>query len=356
MAANKDKSLNGDNLVIVAAEDRDGEKSISSMIYSRAIVFYPAIRKTPKMKKRLDEIHALKLADKPTYNIPLDEVILNIKGVTKKISIHEDFLLQTHRDVLDSILANSDAVTLIGNSDSFSWRRVLNTVAAEQGVEFDYQADESAISSVKLSEKIPKTLPVLSIPLYKVAKSLGMQANHKTYNSIIQKVHDMAHATIYHSTQNPDGTFGGKEPLNLVKMYLACRSPKNRNSLVDSVSAKTPNHILVVMDALFFKAISADKHYLKKDYNRFQPFKTPSLKSFLIWLSTHNNDFLDNKSLKWLIDEYVKSTITEVGGAFKYQLRDAVMANIDEIEKQFKISFVENSAKANNFKLKNMEH
>lgn len=317
------------NLEVTEEKDR-ANSFISSVIYSRATVFHPSTRHTEAMKKKLIEIASTGGIDPDR---PLETIELSVYGDEKgtseryKIDLHVEYLLQTHRNLLETIFAYGKTIKSKNINERLNWKQVL-----------------SEVKGIKLSESQPNAFDVISDPLatvfsislYELAKRLGKTPNRINYDHFERLILQLSAAKMTVSKINEDGEVFESQDMNFIKEYRFCYdSNKSKNSLKSKKGDKLTNHVFIIPDVKLVSLIAQKGYFLRLNQRKMQNYKSSSVQSFIKWLATHETKFINTKKLDWVIDEYLSSIASPVSANFRSELKKNLIADRFQLEADF---------------------
>ncbi|EJC7971162.1 DNA mismatch repair protein [Vibrio parahaemolyticus] len=318
------------DLSVIDEKDR-ANKFISSLLFSRATVFHPSARMTPSMTKRMAEVAAM---GGVSFDHPLEVVTVNSFGKSFRVELHNNYLLHSHRDVLETLLAYAKLIKLddeaYKSGGKMTWRAVLATL--DDAKTLPNSSDQS------LDEEIDSNAMVLSMSMYELATRMKIKPTRSNYKLIEDRIFQLNTSKLFICELDADGNIFNRKPLSFVKDFMLCYDKsKNKNGKSDDVVA---NHIFIVPDQRLLEAIKSHGYYYRLEQHKITNYKSYAVRSFIKWFTTHDLDFLHTKKLNWVIDEYMKSVASSVGGSFKYDLRKNLLDVRDQIEADFNLQIV----------------
>lgn len=315
------------NLTVINEEDRKN-RFISSILFSRATIFHPASRLTSTMQNKLV---AIAKTGGTNPNQPLESVKINSYGKDFRVDLHVDYLLQPHRDILETLLAYAKTIQLDDESYELgarlTWTQVFNTidegeVSHSQGDSFDSFIDREAT--------------VLSMSMYELAKRMGIAPTRANYDQIERRIIQLSTAHLIINELDDAGNVTGKKPLSFVQDYrFYCDKTKFKNRR--SYNKNLTNHVFVVPDMRLLQAIRDHGYYYRLEQHKMAHYSKPSVRSFLKFITTHKSTFLNAKSLDWAIDSYIDSIASKISHSFRSDLRRDLLANALTIEQDFQL-------------------
>ena len=321
---------NNSGLSVVDEKDR-ANNFISSILFSRATIFHPAARLTPTMKSKLINVVA---SGGTNLKLPLESVNIKSYGKDLQVDLHVDYLLQAHRDILETMLAYAKTIQLDDESYNsggrLTWEQILDTVL---------DGSPSATQKDGFDTFIDRELTVLSMSMYELTQRLGIASVRKNYNTIEQRIIQLSTAHLVINELDSEDNITNKRPLSFIQDYrFHCdrskfKSVKNEKNLT--------NHVFIVPDKRLLLAIRDQGYYYRLEQHKMVNYKSLSVRSFLKFITTHKADFLHTKKLDWAIKSYVESIASPVSHSFKSDLKKTLMNNVLQIEKDFKLQFRE---------------
>ncbi|WP_194091608.1 hypothetical protein [Vibrio hibernica] len=170
-----------DSSLLLTKEEHRKNSFISSLLFSRATIFHPSSRLTNDMKNRLVEVASHGGTDP---NRPLESVTMNSYGKNFRVDLHVDYLLQSHRDILEAILAFANSIVLDEESyvkgKRLTWSNIFSTIT--DGIPSSDQP------SNEFDSIIDRDSTVLSISFYELATRMGISPTRKNYDTKKGKV------------------------------------------------------------------------------------------------------------------------------------------------------------------------
>ncbi len=336
------KELNPSNLQVTAAKDRR-DILVSSLLYSRATMFYPALRETKAMKETR---MAVMNAGGTAPDRPLASTKVNLFGVDYNIGLHSEFLLHPHREILENLLSYAQTIQLddkaIQENRPFLWSEVLSTVK-------NYTPLHK--NSIPLSNNIDPYATVLSMSMYDLALAIGLTPHKTNYETIEERITQLASAWMLADRLDDDGNVVDRAPIRFILDFRLVHDPSQ--SVNDKSTGSTPNHVFIVPHSDLLKAISGAGYIYRREQILFSQYSQPLLRSFIKFLKTHTGSFLQGKKLDWLLQFYIESFSVEPSNKsrLKIELRKLVIDNSEALEKDWGILFTkDDSAKTNAYK------
>ena len=315
------------NLTVINEEDRKN-RFISSILFSRATIFHPASRLTSSMQSKLIEI-AKSGGTNP--NQPLESVNVSSYGKTFQVDLHVDYLLQPHRDILETLLAYAQTIQL--DDDSYdmgarlTWSQVFRTIG---------EGEISASQSDGLDSFIDREATVLSMSMYDLAKRMGMAPTRANYDQIEKRIIQLSTAHLIINELDDNNDIVGRKPLSFVQDYrFYCDRTKHKNKR--SNQNNLTNHVFVVPDMRLLQAIRDHGYYYRLEQYKMSHYSKPSVRSFLKYITTHKVSYLHTKTLDWAISSYINSIASKVSHSFKSDLKKDLIANAIQIEQDFSL-------------------
>jgi hypothetical protein len=262
-------------------------------------------------------------------NQPLESVKINSYGKDFQVDLHVDYLLQPHRDILETLLAYARTIQLDEASYEqgarLTWAQIFNTIG--EGEISDSQSDN-------FDSFIDREATVLSMSMYELAKRMGVATTRANYDQIERRIVQLSTAHLIINELDESGNVVGKKPLSFVQDYrFYCDKTKHKNRRHNSKNLT--NHVFVVPDMRLLQAIRDHGYYYRLEQYKMAHYSKPSVRSFLKYITTHKSTFLDTKSLDWAIDSYIDSIASKVSHSFRSDLRRDLLANAVVIEQDF---------------------
>ena len=323
------------NLVVESDTDRRNVY-ISSLLFSRAIVFYPSDKLTPKMKEKQIEIASSGGTD---LKNPLGSVI--IPSYDKKnylIELYVDYMLQGHRDILDTLLAYGTKISLddksFNNGDKLDWNSIYATV---DGIE--PRSGSNGYQTISDSSTV-----VISMSMFDLAKKMGRSTHKNVYDNLLNKITQLFSAYVTVSELDEDNDYLERKPLRFIQDYRFCYNSKmNKNKKGNDTNSV--NHIFVILDPSLLISIRDHGCWLREEQQFMSNYTKPLLRNFLKYVLTHTQEFISKKKLNCAIEMYIKSIPLPVGSAFKKNLVNCLLE--ESIQRKlymdFGISFYEDN-------------
>ncbi|WP_428774882.1 DNA mismatch repair protein [Vibrio sp.] len=316
----------------ITEESKRPNNFISSLLYSRLTVFHPSTRPTSYMIKKLTEV-AKKGGTDP--NQPLERSYVSSYGKDFQIDLHVDYLLQPHRDLLDTLLAHATTITLDDESYQsgrhLRWSDVFRTIEDGHGIktgsgpsdELDIITDRSAI--------------VLSMSMYELAQRMGMRPHRSVYQQIERRIYQLYSSFLSVGELDDNGSVTSRAMLRFIQDFrLFYDASKNKNGRSDGTVA---NHVFVIPDRSLLKSIKEHGYFLRLEQILMSNYSKPGVRSFIKYMTTHKASYINGKKLDWLVDKYIESIPSPVSRSFKYDLISNLLALARQIETDFKVQF-----------------
>ena len=322
-------STSSSSLTVINEEDRKN-RFISSILFSRATIFHPASRLTSTMQSKLIEIAQSGGTD-PNY--PLESVNINSYGKNFRVDLHVDYLLQPHRDILETMLAYAQTIQLDDNSydagSRLTWSQVYQTIT---------DGDISDTQQDGFDSFIDRDATVLSMGMYELATRMGMATTRANYDQIERRITQLATAHLVINELDEEQNVVSKKPLEFVQDYrFYCDRSKFKTGRKNSKNLT--NHVFLVPDMRLLQAIRDHGYYYRLEQHKMTNYSKPSVRSFLKYITTHKAEFLHNKKFEWALDSYIQSIASKVSHSFRSDLRKDLLANAVQIEKDFSLQF-----------------
>ncbi|MDF9399087.1 DNA mismatch repair protein [Vibrio sp. 1180_3] len=312
----------------VTKEENRKNNFISSLLYSRLTIFHPAQRLNSYMQSRLELIAKNGGTD---FNTPLESQVISSYGTQYKIELFVDYLLQGHRDVLDTLLAYGTMITLddeaYNKGKKLTWSEIYGTLPNA----------EPSKSPQDAFNVLDSGSVVLSMSMYDLATQMGLRPHRDTYDKIERRIAQLHSAYITASQLDDDGEIIDRAPIRFIEDFrLLYDHSKNKNG--KAIERKT-NHVFVVPDRRLLKAIRDHGYFLRLEQQMMRNYSQPTVRSFLKYMRTHKSEFIHGKRFDWLVDQYVQSIPTEVGRTFKALLKKNILSMASQIEMDFQVQF-----------------
>lgn len=305
---------------------------ISSLIYTRATVFYPATKLTDTMKNRLMEVAGSGGTD---IDNPLGTSKINAYGKDLIVDLHGDYLLQTHRDILDCLLAFGTIIKLSDDAYTsgkvMTWQNVFDTVG---------DGSPSTTTQDGFDSVLGHGSVVLSTSMYDLAKNLGITTHHSNYKIIERRIMQLASAVLVVSELDDEGNVVDRKTVRIIKDFRFYHDKSKVKNQRIAGRNKT-NHLFVVPDERLLQAIRDYGYLYRLEQQKFTHYRTPSLRSFLKFILTNKGTFIHGKTLRWLINQYLTSMLVELSNPRRVRstLIKDVMKQAVQIEEDFNIQF-----------------
>ena len=317
-------------LAVIDEKDR-ANKFISSLLFSRATVFHPSARITPTMKKKMAEMAEV---GGVSMDKPLETVTVSSYGKNFRIELHNNFLLHSHRDVLETLLAYAQIIKLddaaYDNGEKMTWSAVVGTLGGAKAV--GGSGDQS------LSDVIDSDSMALSMSMYELATRMKIKPTRSNYKLIEDRIFQLNTSKLFVCELDDDGDISSRKPLSFVKDFMLCYDKtKNKNG---KSGGQVANHVFIVPDMRLLEAIKNHGYYYRLEQHKITNYKSYAVRSFIKWLTTHDLKFLHTKKLSWAIDEYMNSVACQLGSSFKYDLRKNILEESGQIESDFGLQIV----------------
>lgn len=307
-------------------------KFISSILFSRATIFHPSSRLTPKMKSKLVSIAQSGGTD---INRPLESVKIRSYGKDFRVDLHVDYLLHPHRDILETLLAYALIIKLDAESYAsggrLSWLQVLSTLSNAQMSSTQPDAIQDGFDGM-----IDRDAIILSMSMYDLAIKLKIQPTRKNYEQIEQRIMQLSTAKLIVNELDDDNNIVDKKPLSFINDFRFCfdkKKMKNKRGINKCLT----NHVFIIPDARLLAAIRDHGYYYRLEQHKITNYSTLSVRSFIKWLTTHTFNYLHTKRLSWAITEYIASIASPVSASFKSDLKRGILSNALQIEKDFNL-------------------
>ena len=317
------------SLTVVNEEDRKN-RFISSILFSRATIFHPASRLTSTMQSKLIKVAQGGGTDP---NHPLESVNIKSYGKKFRVDLHVDYLLQPHRDILETMLAYARTIQLDDISYDagarLTWSQVYQTIT---------DGDISDTQQDGFDSFIDRDATVLSISMYELATRMGMATTRANYNQIERRITQLAAAHLVINELDEEQNIVEKKPLKFVQDYrFYCDLSKFKRGRKNN--KKSTNHVFLVPDMRLLQVIRDHGYYYRLEQYKMANYSKPSVRSFLKYITTHKAEFLHNKKFEWALESYIQSIASKVSHSFRSDLRKDLLAQAIQIEKDFGLQF-----------------
>lgn len=317
------------SLTVTNEEDRKN-RFISSILFSRATIFHPASRLTSSMQTRLMSVAQSGGTDP---NNPLESVKIKSYGKNFQVDLHVDYLLQPHRDILETMLAYAQTIQLDDESyeagSRLTWSHVYQTI---NDGELSHSQEDSFDSF------IDRDATVLSMSMYELATRMGISTTRANYDQIEKRITQLSTAHLVINELNENDEILGKKPLSFVQDYrFYCDKSKFRSGRKNV--RNLTNHVFLVPDMRLLQAIRDHGYYYRLEQHKMTNYSKPSIRSFLKYITTHKPEFLHTKKFEWALESYIQSIASKVSHSFQSDLRKDLMANALQIETDFNLQF-----------------
>jgi hypothetical protein len=317
---------------MVTDEKQRPNNHISSLIYTRATVFYPSTKMTDTMKHRLMDVAGSGGTD---IDKPLGSSKIKAYGKDLIVDLHGDYLLQTHRDILDCLLAFAKTIKLSDEAYEsgkvMTWQNIFDTVG---------DGSPSTTTQDGFDSVFGRGSVVLSTSMYDLAKNLGITTHHSNYKIIERRIMQLASAMLVVSEIDEEGKVVDRKTVRIIKDF---RFYHDKSKVKNQGIAKnnTTNHLFVVPDERLLQAIRDYGYLYRLEQAKFTHYRTPSLRSFLKFVLTNKGSFIHGKTLKWLVNQYIDSMLVEMSNPRRVRstLIKDVLKQAVQIEEDFNIQF-----------------
>lgn len=323
-------------LKITEEQDRPNNY-ISSLLYSRATVFYPAAKITEAMKSKLIEVAESGGTD---FENPLGKMDINSYGKNLTINLHGDFLLQPHRDILEALLAFATTIKLSDESylegKKISWDDILSTI---------FNGNNAKIKNDPFDSKIESDAVVLSSSLYDLANNLNLEPHPSNYRIIERRLSQLLSAFLLVEEKDEHGKCIDRKVVRFIQDIRFVHDPmKNKRG---GASKNKTNHVFVVLDHRLLAAIRDHGYFFRVEQKKISKYKEPSIRSFLKFMLTNNVQFLSGKKLEWLIEQYLLSIPVELSNPrrMKTSLKNNLLKYRNHILEDFDIIIKQDESK-----------
>lgn len=321
----------------VEREEERRNVFINSQLLSRATVFYPDNKLTPWMRNKLVEIAKSGGTD---IDNPLGSVLIKSYGRTYLIELFVDFMLQPHRDLLDTLLASGDKMTLGEKSyragARLRWKHIFEQVPGVQPMR----------GSNLIADTIDdRSCIVISMSMYNLARKMGYTPHRNVYDNIEKRLHQLYSAFVTASELDDNGNPIGRAPIRFIKDYRFCYCPAyDKNGKGSKRDRPSVNHVFVIIDRSLLLSIREHGYWLREDQAYVKEYSNPRPRNFLKYIKTHENDFINSKKLKSVLDYYIASFPVPVYRTFKNKvLADITSPDfIRQIWQDFGIQIMQN--------------
>ncbi|WP_217529302.1 DNA mismatch repair protein [Vibrio metschnikovii] len=285
---------------VIEEQDRPNNY-ISSLLYSRATVFYPAAKITESMKNKHIEVAE---SGGTNFENPLGKIDIKSYGKNLTVNLHGDFLLQPHRDILEALLAFATTIKLSDESyrkgKTLSWDDIFITI---------FNGNNAKINNDSFDSKIESDAVVLSSSLYELANNLNLEPHPSNYRIIERRLNQLLSAFLLVEEKDEDDKCIDRKVVRFIQDIRFVHDPmKNKRK---GTSQNKTNHIFVVLDYRLLAAIRDHGYFFRAEQRKISKYKEPSIRSFLKFMLTNNVQFLSGKKLEWLIGQYLLSILIE---------------------------------------------
>lgn len=321
----------GSSCLTITEEKDRANRFISSLLFSRATVFHPSNRLTTHMKDRL---MAVASSGGTNLNIPLESVIMNSYGKQLRVDLHVDYLLQPHRDILETILAYGKTMQLddetYESGGNLSWHNVFKTI--ENGC-------EPKITPDGFDSHIDREATVISMSMYELATRMNMAPTRANYDQIERRIVQLKTAMLLINEIDSDGDIIDRKPLSFISdfrfycdfsKFKGCKPPSKIQT----------NHVFIIPDFRLLESIRDYGYYYRLEQFKMSHYSKPSVRSFLKYIKTHEMSFVNNKKLDWAIDSYINSIASKVSHSFRSDLRKDLLLKSATIHEDFGYQFI----------------
>ncbi|KEY90957.1 hypothetical protein CF67_29007 (plasmid) [Candidatus Photodesmus blepharus] len=310
----------------VVSETNRKNNFISSLLLSRMTIFHPSQRPTPYMIRRLSEIAK---RGGTNFLTPLESQVVSVYGKDYQIDLFVDYLLQGHRDLLDTLLAFSTTITLdetaYKSGKKFTWSEIIRETLPEGNLSSIQHDNFDVLNTGSV---------VLSISMYDLAKRMGIMPHRSSYNMIEKRISQLAGAFITVSELDEENNFKNRSHLRFIQDFrFLYDNSKNKNGK----AKKNTNHLFIVPDNRLLKAIRDQGYFYRKEQYLMCHYSKPSVRSFLKYLRTHQYQFINGKTFEWLLSNYIASIPSPVSKTFKNDLKKSVISVDRQIESDFSV-------------------
>ncbi|CAH0530730.1 hypothetical protein CTH30272_03072 [Allocatenococcus thiocycli] len=317
------------SLSVINEEDRKN-KFISSILFSRATIFHPSIRLTPSMVNKMHQIVEL---GGPDPKHPLESVHINSYGKDYRVDLHVNYLLQGHRDILETLLAFGKTIRLDDDSyeagKKFTWSKVFETI------------DEGKLSSSQnpvFSDVLDSDATVLSMSMYDLAMQMGMTTSRQNYDQIEKRITQLSTASLAVNELNDEGQILSTKNVSFISKYCFYCDESKFKATSSSDKSRT-NHVFIVPSPELLESIRDHGYFYRLEQKKMGNYSKASVRSFLKYSTTHKSSYLHNKTLDWLIKKYIQSIASETSKSFKWDLKKDLLASAEQIELDFGLHF-----------------
>lgn len=314
--------------LIVTTESQRKNRFISSRLISQANIFYPASRLTPTMQSKLIEIAK---RGGTTLNAPLESVHIHCEGKHYRVDLHINYLLQSHHDILETILAYADTIQLndvsYSNGAQLTWAQVYQTVENDPLTELQQESFDSYISN---------DATILSMPLNELATKIGVAATPENYEQIQRRITQLSTTQLVVNELSDDQRIVSKRPLTFVQDYrFYCNKSHTKNRWIKDQDLT--NHVFLIPDKRFLQMIRDHGYGYRLDHHKITHYTKASVRSFLKYITSYQTELLNDKTLDWAIDRYLHSIASKVSDNFRHSLKKDLLDNAKQIEQHFSL-------------------
>ncbi len=310
---------------------------VSILTFGRSLTFHPSGCLSPRMKQRLTEVAA---SGGSRIDNPLSFTEMNLFGKDYRVSVHNTFLLSPHQELLESVLSGGDHIQLSDNSYEnggvLSWKSVIDLIgkgSEDVGIKINgkdqYLPDPLSVNHGFVN----RDSSVISISLYNLAKALGQEPHTKSYQLYKQRIFDLDNFSAYIDELDNAGNVVSTKRL---KLFEEVRFIHNPNAVRNgSVSAKSPNHVLLVIDRTALQLFAKEGYLPGRIQMLLKHYRKPTMKSFLRFLLTNKGTFIENKTLDYFLRKYGETSAFPSSRKVMKQLKDSFINNIEQINDDF---------------------
>lgn len=320
-------------------EEKDRPNSFTStQIFARATVFYPSSRITATMKTH-EELS--RTASDPIFSNVIT-VPVNGESATAsyKIDMYGRILLQSHRDILETIISHGDHMALneekFGKSDiECTWEGVFKKTFKDS-----YDGNMPRM----VNPYLPSDSHVFSISFYELATRLGISHTKSNYEMIRERLKHIMESHLVVNTLDENGAITFTETVKFIDRYVLYTDKskyKGRKFVKSDNYDDTTNHVFIVPEYGLVQSIRDHGYIKRSDRPKLKNYTKPPIRSFIMFLMSHKDKFINTKKLDWVIDEYIGTMSMKVSHAFKSTLRNDIKACRDLIHEDFGIEIVD---------------
>ena len=327
----------GDLLELTLNKDRSDTK-VSTYLIGRSLAYHPSTHLTPSMKKRLLEIAEL---GGPGLDRPLATTEVDIFGKLHRLDLHNNFLLHSHREVLETIICMSDHIQLSESSyeqgRELRWVDVLNLISnkaeAVTGKNIQGKTYTTPDHMLTTGNIIDRHNAVLSISLYDLSLALNQRPIRENYNRNLQKIFELSNnLLILHDISGKADGIIGQEIRQFEDLKLVYNPETIKNPLITD---KSTNHVFIVLRAEMLDLLQSQGYITRSMQSRMKNYSKPTVKAFIKFVLANKGSFIHGKELDFFIKKYRESLIFPISNKVKLTLRVSILDSKDQLKEDF---------------------